>query len=1004
MSRSFVLAWAVALAASLASAPVVSASAIAQPPKTGARVAAKPAAPAAAAPPKAALPAIPPGAGYRFGPQPAWVKPVPVSSTAPALTEARAAAGAGAGAGAGASGSRALRQLLVDVQIQQNAKPGPQSNAYFVRLQTMALDASTLREVSEPQISFNPAYQQLIIHSVAVVRDGQRSERLASSRVELMRREHNLERQMIDGVRTALIVINDVRVGDVVEASYTVEGDNPIFDGRLAAGAQLADDVPIDRLHWRLEAPLERKIAVKALASSVEPERFEEGGRQVLRVLRERVAPVQGESNTPPWFKVYPALAVTDYTGWDEVDAWAQRLFAPEKLHPSVAAQAAAIKAEVAAKGGTVEDQVAAALRFVQDEVRYFSVSLGESSHRPKPASQTLAERLGDCKDKTQLLNALLTALGVEAKPALVSVRRNRGVANYPPSHAEFDHVISRVRIGDAVYFLDSTMNGQGYSLARRGYVPYGLALVVGEGAAGLQSVTPPASALDAIRYRQDWDLSDLTRLPQLRVSFTAEGLAAERWRGHAAQAGVERVGEYFSGLYVKALPGLVGSAAPEWRDDREANRIELVLRFEHPQLGRYNRAALELDLPAPEMTDVLMLPSEGRRRMPYLLDTPRLFEQRTTVHGPRPLTSQAPPPQQVGDKHFSFLHRAEVVQGDAVFTSRFERRSDEVLPPDLDGYRERISRARAVSGHNVRLALVDRKGLEPEYDAIDKRLAKFRRGPKGDGLWDVLVANEVLRSYDSLLLERIGPSGPLRPRVLIERAKASNLLGDFAAGLADADAALPPTEPTATAATTTTTTTPSRGAALSAEDLAAAHEARGVALAGLGRMQDAQAAFQAQLAASGAGSPSSWLGVTHFMLGDFQASESALRETLNNASGEDRSFTLIWLYLASERQQPGRGKQALRDEAERADASQWSGALMRHLAGLIDREALLQMARAKPEMERLRLAEAYFYIGQQALVAGQRADAQPWFERSVATQAVPYRELSLARWELRRR
>ena len=90
--------------------------------------------------------------------------------------------------------------------------------------------------------------------------------------------------------------------------------------------------------------------------------------------------------------------------------------------------------------------------------------------------------------------------------------------------------------------------------------------------------------------------------------------------------------------------------------------------------------------------------------------------------------------------------------------------------------------------------------------------------------------------------------------------------------------------------------------------------------------------------------------------------------ETLNNASGEDRSFTLIWLYLASERLQPGRGKQALRDEAERADASQWSGAPMRHLAGLIDREALLQMARAKPEMERLRLAEAYFYIGQQAL------------------------------------
>ena len=35
----------------------------------------------------------------------------------------------------------------------------------------------------------------------------------------------------------------------------------------------------------------------------------------------------------------------------------------------------------------------------------------------------------------------------------------------------------------------------------------------------------------------------------------------------------------------------------------------------------------------------------------------------------------------------------------------------------------------------DVRLALVDH--LEPEYDAIDKRLASSAIGPKGDGLWD---------------------------------------------------------------------------------------------------------------------------------------------------------------------------------------------------------------------------------------------------------------------------
>ena len=69
----------------------------------------------------------------------------------------------------------------------------------------------------------------------------------------------------------------------------------------------------------------------------------------------------------------------------------------------------------------------------------------------------------------------------------------------------------------------------------------------------------------------------------------------------------------------------------------------------------------------------------------------------------------------------------------------------------------------------------------------------------------------------------------------------------------------------------------------------------------------------------------------------------------------------------------------------------------MRHLAGLIDREALLQMARAKPgSWSACASPRPTLTIGQQALVAGQRR-CPAWFERSVAAGRVPYRKLSLA-------
>ncbi|MBW8847241.1 MAG: DUF3857 domain-containing protein [Burkholderiales bacterium] len=928
---------------------------------------AKPAA-AKAAKTASAHPAVPAGAGYRFGPTPSWVKPLP----APGAMAAQPAA----------PGAKARREPLVDMQIQLAPKS---ATATYLHLQRVALDTSTLREVSEPQISFNPVYQQLVIHQIGVIRDGRREDRIKDARIELMRREQMLEHQLIDGVRTALVVLSDVRVGDVVDVAYTVEGENPIFEGRYAALLHVASDAPIDRLHLRIEGPPARHLQVKGIATDLVPERFEEGGREVLRLVREHVAPVVDEAATPPWFKVYPALQVSEYGSWGEVNQWAQRLFAPEPLNGAVAERIAAIKAE----GGTPEQQVAAALRFVQDEVRYFSVSLGESSHRPKAPSRTLAERLGDCKDKVMLLDALLAGLGLDAKPTLVSLQRNRGITHFLPSHDSFDHVISRVQIGEQVYFLDPTLNGQGLSLDKRGYFPYGAGLVIGGDGPAAEApvaIAPPAFAVDALTFRQDWDLSDLKRPARLRTSFKASGLAAEHWRASVAQAGTDRLAEAIGGHYVKAVPGLVSVGAPELVDDRAANEVELKLAFEHPAPGQYQRGMLELELPAIELGDALSVPPEARRRYPFLLDGPRRMELRIAVTGPRPFTSQPPAPQQVSDKHFSFQARIESQNGTLVAYSRYERRGDEVLPADLDTYRERVGRARQMSSSRARLALIDfrDKSLESEFGAINLRLAKYR-GSQPDALLQILQANEVTRLAGSQLLTQLDPAGRLAARVLAERAQASNTLGDFAGALADADAALKAQPP--------------------AEDAAAALEARGVALVGLARPAEALAAFSSQAQLGSSNAPGAWLGTTHFMLGDYAQAEAALRDNAANVSGEARNFTLLWLYLAAERQ-GGRGKAAIADDVANLDTGrdEWGGQLLRYLGGALDRDALLKAARAKPEQERLRLAEAYFFIGQQLAAQGRRGEALPWFERTLATQAVPYREFTLAQWELKRK
>ena len=67
------------------------------------------------------------------------------------------------------------------------------------------------------------------------------------------------------------------------------------------------------------------------------------------------------------------------------------------------------------------EERVVAALEFVQSEIRYFSVSLGENSHRPASPDIVLKRRYGDCKDKSLLLMTLLDELKIPSKVVLLT-------------------------------------------------------------------------------------------------------------------------------------------------------------------------------------------------------------------------------------------------------------------------------------------------------------------------------------------------------------------------------------------------------------------------------------------------------------------------------------------------------------------------------------------------------------------------------------------------------
>src|SRR5208282_3398717 len=172
------------------------------------------------------------------------------------------------------------------------------------------------------------------------------------------------------------------------------------------------------------------------------------------------------------------AIMFSTFQTWDEIGTWYSHLEHDRRVPtPEIRAQADEI-----VHGQTIDVEKAQALYYwVSRNIRYVSLSFGVGRYQPHAASEVLANRYGDCKDKTTLLQAFLEAEGIHGHAALINSRGNFDTD--VPTPLQFDHVITFVPIAGKDEWLDSTV----------GVLPFGYLLpqMRGEDALVVQTSDP---------------------------------------------------------------------------------------------------------------------------------------------------------------------------------------------------------------------------------------------------------------------------------------------------------------------------------------------------------------------------------------------------------------------------------------------------------------------------------------------------------------------------------
>jgi transglutaminase-like putative cysteine protease len=618
-----------------------------------------------------------------IAPAPDWVQPS--AWTAPAKPEPN---------------SSGQDYLLLDDQVRVATEENYHHQAYQI------VNDNGRQHGSQVHFNFDPSFQTLTIHHLRLVRNGVASDRLDPAKIQVLQQERDLDRQLYNGERSAFVILDDVRIGDVIDLAYTLKGRNPVFGGQFVDSFYVEWGVPVRDLRYRMLIPDGRRIHHRQVpprtAAKTEPvSRAVEGGTE-LTWRRTNIPIIENEERVPASHHVFSFVDVSEFASWAAIVEWARPLYA---LDPRPQPLLDAAVAEIRRKGTTPEELAVAALALVQEEIRYLGIEMGPGSHRPSEPEEVLRRRFGDCKDKTRLLTALLQRLDLPACPALVHSEREGAVHERLPSPYAFDHVIVSVRVNGRHYLLDPTLSYQrGDKLALRHIGTYGPYLRIAPGSEALEDAMLVDGDVSRTTVRLDYQVDQLEQPATLVVSTTAEGRAADSLRSYFANTSIEQIGREYLDYYTRFHRGITQQAPVEHSDNPATNTYTVRERYRIDGLFApdTDRKVLRAEFEPAGIWDYVRPPNLAQRRQPYALSYPVQSSEVITVNLPEKWTI-TPQDEKVEDDAFILSFKAsnpapKSVQLAYTWTARKSR----VEPDRLAAFSANMDRARRKLGYQL--------------------------------------------------------------------------------------------------------------------------------------------------------------------------------------------------------------------------------------------------------------------------------------------------------------
>jgi len=356
--------------------------------------------------------------------------------------------------------------LLDDGVIRLDAD-GRGSKTYRYVVQILRQEA--VSDYEELRFSYAPGHEKQTLNWLRVVRpDG-----TIISEGPSHRQESDVPAQMGNPVyadrRVLRLSVSGVAPGTIVDYSYTTEEQKPFLEGDDYNSWSLTMANTVRRSRYIVDLPASLRPLIQERNLRQPRVERQVGDRRVYMWSGQDIARFETEPFASDSNGVVQSLEWALPNSWERIGRWyLGHVREREAVTDSLRRKARAL----VAGARSFDDSVRALHRYVAQDIRYVSISLGIGGYQPRFPEEVMATGFGDCKDKATLFVALMRGIGYEAYQVVLNSTGN--VTEALPSISQFDHVIAAYRRPGRADYLYTDLTAELTPLVELPFGPQG--------------------------------------------------------------------------------------------------------------------------------------------------------------------------------------------------------------------------------------------------------------------------------------------------------------------------------------------------------------------------------------------------------------------------------------------------------------------------------------------------------------------------------------------------